>query len=255
MENFPIKAMIKTKDATGSKAQDGGAAQSDTDEQKNNTAVGEELEPAGAIEEITKGAEDLSSKNNSQDASPAVGVIHNDGKDEARENEIIVKGSTPGHDAENEKTDEEEETVTESPQGEDVLVSIVPATDEDLNGGCSAGTLENCYALKAFTWNCLGKLFSSKDVHIIKEKFSEDKVKLWQQLLFYHGIKYSQSQLGISPVVMASYAERILILMRDKYYARYSQEDLKYSTFPKALVDLTLFLESVLCYRSSGVPG
>jgi hypothetical protein len=85
--------------------------------------------------------------------------------------------------------------------------------------------LENCYAAKAFAWNALGKLFSSSDVEIIKKHFNEatdGKVKLWE--LLHHGIKYSKEQLGISPNVMESYADRIFHLMKEKYYARYSQE-------------------------------
>ena len=217
--------MNRTEDATDDKAQDDEAAQSDTSKQKNNAAVEGKLSSAGIIEETTKGAEEPSSEDNPQDVPPAAGATQGDGKDEVEENKVVAKGSTPRRDAENKKTGKEEKNVTESSQGEDVLVSVVPATDEDLNGECRAGTLENCYAPKAFTWSCLGKLFSSKDVLTIKEKFSEDRIKLWQ--LLHHGIEYSQSQLGISPVVMASYAERILTLMREKYYARYSQEDLK----------------------------
>ena len=56
----------------------------------------------------------------------------------------------------------------------------------------------------------LGKLFSSSDVDIIKDHFNnapDGKVKLWE--LLHHGIKYSKEQLGISPKVMKSYADRI----------------------------------------------
>ena len=117
-----------------------------------------------------------------------------------------------------EEEGEKEEEEDEDEQSDDgvslISQKIPPASDQELMPDIKVGTLENCYAAKAFAWNALGKLFSSSDVDIIKKHFNEapgGKVKLWE--LFHHGIKYSKEQLGISPNVMKSYADRIFSWM------------------------------------------
>jgi hypothetical protein len=222
--------MNTTKDAPGDEVQYmyNGATQSETDKQEGNAATEEKSSSADNIEGATKEAEDPPSENSYREIPPVVEVAQDDSKLQggAKENETNVEGSTPRHGARDEATKEEEKTNTKSSQDdEEIPVSIKPATDDELNGECIPGTLENCYAPKAFAWNCLGKLFTSKDANLIKTKLANDKVRLWE--LFYHGVNYSKAQLGISPVVMASYADRIFTLMRDKYYGRYSSEDLK----------------------------
>ena len=117
-----------------------------------------------------------------------------------------------------EETDDDDDLVVP-------LTKLAAPTNAQLISDKLTGTLENCHVRKAFSWNLLGKLYSSSDATELGIYFRDTYKKLKLAQFLHHGVKISKKSLGLNTRVMFTYLVSIMRLMKDHYLRGFHASD------------------------------